>query len=362
MIVVAPPELALVNPIAQDGLKLKRIHGGGVHRAVCNVPKTRKSCTFTAIDYLTVSDVVSAHYLAGFRVKCQGGPLPKGRLRAEVDGDFVVEEDLSFFAQDVEPVKVPWKKKPLCLFYAIPLENGVARPKEIVGFALPNASRIKVYIDLEIVEEAAEIEIEVLGGLYLGGYQSFPVVASEVRVPEMEYPRILALVTPQGRGYFKMEFREELVWKERFSLGIPSCASSRTFRKVVETRVTYAQYLAGVRVILVDGVLPNGILRVSADGEKLLEEDIAFFAKEPQPSSYPWKRDTQANFLAIPFDSTLQGDRVGFFLPNNTKVEVYLDFYPVSEKATLGIEVLGALYNTMGGPLMPTPLKEKTAS
>ena len=172
------------------------------------------------------------------------------------------------------------------------------------------------------------------------------------------YPATLALVTLQ-RTYYKMDFREERVWKERFGYEPPSCPWIRAFQKFVETRVTQAQYLASVRVNVMEGAIPKGLLRVKADEETLLEGDIAFFAKE-QPS-YPWK-DTQCNFLAIPFDSKLDGDRVGFFLGNGTKVEVYLDLDPQSEKATLEIELVGAVYHTMGGPPMPMPHKEKTAS
>lgn len=178
----SPAELVLVNPVACNGLRMKRLYGNPVHQAVCRVPATKNRCTLVAIDHTTASDLVSVHYLGGFRVKVLKGALPKGRLRVQVDTVPVVDEPLPFFTKEVAPSKVPWKKS-MSLFHVIPVEGNVARPQELVGFALPNASEIKAFLDLESAPRGALLEIQALGGFYLGEKSCFPLAPKEILIP-----------------------------------------------------------------------------------------------------------------------------------------------------------------------------------
>lgn len=177
-----PPEMALVNPVAGHGLRIKKLYEHPVHRAVCRVPATKKRCTLVAMDHTTAADLMSVHYLGGFRVKVLKGALPKGNLRVQVDTVPIVDEPLSFFTKEVVPSKVPWKRS-MALFYVIPIEGQVARPQEIVGFALPNASEIKAFLDLESAPRGALLEVEALGGFYLGDKSCFPLAPKEILIP-----------------------------------------------------------------------------------------------------------------------------------------------------------------------------------
>ena len=173
----SPAELVLVNPVACNGLRMKRLYGNPVHQAVCRVPATKNRCTLVAIDHTTASDLVSVHYLGGFRVKVLNGALPKGRLRVQVDTVPVVDEPLPFFTKEVAPSKVPWKKS-MSLFHVIPVEGNVARPQELVGATLP-------YFRYEGLSapRGALLEIQALGGFYLGEKSCFPLAPKEILIP-----------------------------------------------------------------------------------------------------------------------------------------------------------------------------------
>jgi hypothetical protein len=158
-----PAELGLVSRITLEGVKLDHVDNLGVI-AVFVVPKISKPAMFTAMDHTTQHGHFRASYVGGFRVKVLEGVMPKGRLVAKADACLMVDEELSFFEDPVDPALVPWRKG-TCLFDAVTIRGNEIRSGEQVGFMLPNCSRIQIFLQLD-PGPRAKLEIEALGGEY----------------------------------------------------------------------------------------------------------------------------------------------------------------------------------------------------
>lgn len=113
-----------------------------------------------------------AVHLLGAKVRTLDGlELPEGTLRIRVDQEVVLEEDLETLAEDRDPLLLPWQAidPKNCLFVATEIVENVADGGQQLGFLLPNASNVEIWLNLEPLSHASKLEIELLLNVYDAG-------------------------------------------------------------------------------------------------------------------------------------------------------------------------------------------------
>lgn len=120
-----------------------------------------------------------------------------------------------------------------------------------------------------------------------------------------------------------------------------------------------AFYLAGIHLRPLEGKrVPKGSLSMMMDGEVAVEGKISSFLPDPEPLDCMrvrrWKKTDQLlpAVVVMGSDEKPEADprhQIGFMLPNDTAVQIYLSDLVVEEAVPLEITLLSALYTTKKG-------------
>jgi len=127
-----------------------------------------------------------------------------------------------------------------------------------------------------------------------------------------------------------------------------------------------AYYLARAVLRPLEGkMLPKGHLSVCIDGESIVNFPLSYFLPDPEPIDckklYPWVETKDLyKACALVNDVAMGAHRLGFMLPNATKIEVHLSLIEAQEKVTLELGILSAYYSTKEEEIV-NPYKEKKA-
>jgi len=115
------------------------------------------------------SSITTCHHLAGVRVRPEAGrDCPRGKLEVRVDQVPVLKKPLRYFAQDRDPLLLPWKKTDH-LFWAVEMLENQADGKQKLGYMLPFGTSVEVWVEVEPLQAPAKFQIEVLMSLYNAG-------------------------------------------------------------------------------------------------------------------------------------------------------------------------------------------------
>lgn len=167
------------------------------------------------------------------------------------------------------------------------------------------------------------------------------------------WPPTLALLNRNGSNAFAMRLLKEGPVKATIRIkAVPVAQGLLVLEHEYLCEVTQAHYLATVQVRPLEGKrLPSGNLKVTVDGEPIIEGPITRYLPDPGPldcmSTRRWKKTREA-FLAV----ALMGEhaapemQIGFMAINRTKVQVYLSKLVVEEEVPLEIMLVSALYTT----------------
>lgn len=166
----------------------------------------------------------------------------------------------------------------------------------------------------------------------------------------MIYPPNLALVNPIACNAHQMDFLKERILRDR--VDVEPGTSEKAIEHNLDTGIKEAYYLGGFQITPLEGPLPKGRLRVVVDGDEILREDLAEFVQNPELTKHPWPNPWRCLFPAAPINLkdgyAIHRSQLGYFLPNGSRLRVYVHLEEPIGKAALEVATLGADYKVKG--------------
>lgn len=168
--VLWPPTLGLYNPGTRNAYKMRYLAESRTKNNFLINP-AEKVTEALAMRWSYNCEVMQAHYLARIQVRPQDGKrMPRAWLAVSLDGERILEDELSAFLPDPEPIDclghvLKWKS-PDGLFRAVAMVDDEPDSTQRLGFNMTHASLVEIHLSRIEAEEKVFLEMELVSALY----------------------------------------------------------------------------------------------------------------------------------------------------------------------------------------------------
>ncbi len=173
---IAPPRawIALIDALHGTAFALSYLEDK-TRRVTTTIPAGPVRTGQLVHTFQVESSITSCHHFYGIRIRPEKGrDCPKGKVEVRIDQTPMLRRHLRWFAEDRDPLLIPWKDTNDFFWAAEMTPSNEANGKRKLGYMLPNGIHVEVWVEVEPLDSPLKLEVEVLMNLYNAGTKGAP--------------------------------------------------------------------------------------------------------------------------------------------------------------------------------------------